>query len=183
MITKQGKGAFVNIVRKVTYQLGNPLVFLADDLNNQGIELSINNISLQPVVVSKEIAQILKLPVDNQIALEQKKLLLIDGVAGCVDITYMLSEVGQPLISAVRNKMTFSVLENNDWKIDRVEAIIECTNANLELSEYLDVSLGHPLLVYRHTAYSKDNLVLVHGQSISRGDRFCYSVNQSRAAN
>ena len=74
--------------------------------------------------------------------------------------------------------MTFPILERHNWKINRVAAIIECTNANLELSEYLDVPLSHPLLVYRHTVYTTNNRPIVHKETISRGDRFCYAVNQ-----
>ena len=106
--------------------------------------------------------------------------MLIDNVPGCIDITYILPNIGQKLATELKQEMTFPVLERNNFKIERVEAIIECTNANLELSEYLDVSLGHPLLVYRHTAYTYQNRPLVYGESISRGDRFCYSVSQNR---
>jgi GntR family transcriptional regulator len=82
------------------------------------------------------------------------------------------------LAAELQQNMTFPVLEANNIPVERVEAIIECTNANLELSEYLDVPLGHPLLVYRHTAYTTNNRPVVHGESISRGDRFCYAVSQ-----
>ncbi len=180
VITYQGKGVFVTEKRKVAYTLSNPLTFLEDDLAGQGIELSLENISFELVTVSEEVQKILQLPPSNPTAYLQKKLLLIDRVAGCVDITYILPKIGQKLAKELQHNMTFPVLEQNDFKIERVEAIIECTNANLELSQYLDVPLGHPLLVYRHTAYTEQNLPLVHGESISRGDRFCYSVSQQR---
>ncbi|MDJ0745085.1 MAG: GntR family transcriptional regulator [Xenococcaceae cyanobacterium MO_167.B27] len=181
VITYQGKGVFVTEKRKVAYTLSNPLTFLEDDLAGQGIELSLENISFELVTVSEEVQKILQLPASNPTACLQKKLLLIDRVAGCVDITYILPKIGQKLAKELQQNMTFPVLEQNDFKIERVEAIIECTNANLELSQYLDVPLGHPLLVYRHTAYTEQNRPLVHGESISRGDRFCYSVTQQRS--
>ena len=174
--THQGKGAFVTHKRKVIYTLSSPLTFLQDDLVSQGIELSIQNIVYKAVTPSSQIRKILQLDDRKSIAYLQKKLLLADNEPGCVDITYILPEIGQQLESELRQNMTFPVLERHNWKIDRVNAVIECTNANLELSEYLDVPLGHPLLVYRHTAYSNDRPI-VHGESISRGDRFCYSVN------
>ncbi|MGF1589860.1 MAG: GntR family transcriptional regulator [Pleurocapsa sp.] len=175
--THQGKGAFVTQKRKVIYTLSNPLTFLEDDLSNQGIELSLQNITFEPVTAPKEVQAMLQLPLDNPTAYLQKKILLADQEPGCVDITYILPEIGHQLESELKQNMTFPILERHNWKIDQVKAIIECTNANLELSEYLDVPLGHPLLVYRHTAYS-NNRPVVHGESISRGDRFCYSVNQ-----
>jgi GntR family transcriptional regulator len=72
--------------------------------------------------------------------------------------------------------MTFSTLERNNIVIKKVEAVLECTPADYEMSQYLDVPLGHPLLVYRHTAYTEGNRPIVCGESISRGDRFCYCV-------
>jgi GntR family transcriptional regulator len=178
VITHQGKGVFITENRKVTYS--NPLRFLADDLANQGIELSLQNIVFQPVTVSADIQTILKLDNHQPTAYLQKKLLLINDIPGCVDITYILPDIAQKLADELQQNMTFSVLEANNLPIERVDAIIECTNANLELSKYLDVPLGHPLLVYRHTAYTTNNRPVVHGESISRGDRFCYSVSQYR---
>ena len=174
--TYQGKGAFVNQKHKVIYTLSSPLTFLQDDLGSQGIELSIQNIVYEPVTPPSQIRKILQLPNNKPIAYLQKKLLLADNEPGCVDITYTLPKIGRQLELELKQNMTFSVLERHGWKIDRVNAVIECTNANLELSEHLDVPLGHPLLVYRHTAYS-NNCPIVHGESISRGDRFCYSVD------
>jgi GntR family transcriptional regulator len=181
VISYQGKGVFVTERRKVAYTLANPLIFLEDDLGRQGIELSLQNIIFEPVTVSEEVQKILQLPSNNPTAYLQKKLLLIDKVPGCVDITYILPNIGEKLATELKQNMTFPVLEQNDFKIERVEAIIECTNANLELSEYLDVPLGHALLVYRHTAYTTQNRPVVHGESISRGDRFCYSVSHEIA--
>jgi GntR family transcriptional regulator len=180
VITHQGKGVFVTEKRKVAYTLSNPLTFLEDDLANQGIKLSLQNIVFKPVKVSADIRANLQLPVNKPTAYLQKKLLLINNVPGCVDITYILPDIAQKLAAELQQKMTFPVLEANNLPIERVDAIIECTNANLELSEYLDVPLGHPLLVYHYTAYTANNRSLVHGESISRGDRFCYSVSQYR---
>ena len=176
--TYQGKGAFVSEQRKVTYTLSNPLMFLQDDLQNKGIKLSLQNIVFEIVTASTEVQKILQLSPNNPTVYLQKKLLITDNVPGGVDITYILPELGQKFATELKQNMTFPILERNNYHIDRVAAIIECTNANLELSEYLDVPLGHPLLVYRHTAYTTHNRPIVHGETISRGDRFCYAVNQ-----
>lgn len=176
--THQGKGAFVTQKSKVVYTLSNPLTFLEDDLTNKGIELSLQNIIFELVTAPTEVQKILQLPANNPTAYLQKKLLITDKIPGGVDVTYILPEIGQKLATELKQNMSFPILEQNNWQIKRVAAIIECTNANLELSEYLDVPLGHPLLVYRHTAYTTGDRPIVHGETISRGDRFCYSVNQ-----
>jgi GntR family transcriptional regulator len=180
VITYQGKGVFVTEKRQVTYTLSNPLTFLAEDLARQGIELSVQNITFEPVTAPTEVQSILQLSSTNPTAYLQKKLLSIDTIAGCVDITYILPDIGEKLAAELSHNMTFPVLEKNNLTIERVDAIIECTNANLELSEYLEVPLGHPLLVYRHTAYTTNNRPLLCGKSISRGDRFCYFISQYR---
>jgi GntR family transcriptional regulator len=176
--THQGKGAYITQKDKVVYTLSNPLKFLENDLADRGIDLSLKNIIFELVSAPKEVQKILQLPADQPTAYRQKKLLLMDRQPGGVDITYILPEIGRQLAPELIQNMTFPVLERNNYPIEYVAAMIECTNANLELSEYLDVPLGHPLLVYRHTAYTTDDRPIVHGETVSRGDRFCYSVNQ-----
>ncbi|MEM8832386.1 MAG: GntR family transcriptional regulator [Cyanobacteria bacterium P01_G01_bin.19] len=176
--THQGKGVFVSEQRKVAYNLANPLTFLERDLQAKGISLSLQNLVFELVTPPPEVRAILNLPSRNPTAYLQKKLLLTDSVVGGMDITYILPELGSKLATELKANMTFPVLEQHNYKIDRVTAIIECTNANLELSKYLTVPLGHPLLVYRHTAYATNNRAVLHGETISRGDRFCYSVEQ-----
>ena len=180
VITHQGKGVFVSEQKKVAYNLANPLTFLERDLQAKGISLSLQNLVFERVTPPPEVRAILNLPSSNPTAYLQKKLLLTDSVAGGMDITYILPELGVELATELKENMTFPVLERHNHKVDRVSAIIECTNANLELSEYLAVPLGHPLLVYRHTAYTTNNRAVLHGETISRGDRFCYSVEQRR---
>lgn len=178
--THQGKGVFVSEQRKVAYNLANPLTFLERDLEAKGISLSLQNLVFELVTPPAEVKAILNLPSRNPTAYLQKKLLLTDSVVGGMDITYILPELGSKLATELKANMTFPVLEQNNYRIDRLTAIIECTNANLELSKYLAVPLGHPLLVYRHTAYTTDNRAVLHGETISIGDRFCYSVEQRR---
>ena len=177
--THQGKGAFVTQQKKVAYTISNPLTFLEKDLQTKGIELSLQNLVFELIIPPKKVQTILNLPPSNPKAYLQKKLLLTDNVVGGVDITYVLPEIGNKLAPELQENMTFPVLERHGYKIKRVAAIIECTNADLELSKYLEVPLGHPLLVYRHTAYTSNDRVILHGATISRGDRFCYSVEQN----
>lgn len=176
----QGKGVLVTEGRKVTYSLTNPLIFLEEDMQLQGITFSIRNLTFELVNAPSEVQQILKLPKDQPTAYFQKKLLLMNGVPGGIDISYVLPDVGQALIQDLQQRMTFPVLEEHGVPIERIEAILECTTATYEIGQYLDVPLGHPLIVYRHTAYTDNDRPVVHGESISRADRFCYSVTVIR---
>ena len=78
--------------------------------------------------------------------------------------------------------MTFPVLEENAIAIERIEATIECTHADYEMSGHLEVPLGQPLIVYRYTAYSNPDKPILQGETISRADRFCYALTVKRSA-
>ncbi|PSB55709.1 GntR family transcriptional regulator [Chamaesiphon polymorphus] len=169
---KRGKGVFVATQQKVTYSLSNPMVFLEADLDRQGVKVGIQTLVFEAVAVPSEVAAILKC----SIVYLQKKILLFNGIPGCVDVTYILPKLGAAYESELRQHMTFTTLERHGIEIDKIDATISCTQADYETSAQLEVTLGHPLIVYRHTAYNQDNCAIVHGESISRGDRFCYSA-------
>ncbi|MGB0564627.1 MAG: GntR family transcriptional regulator [Spirulinaceae cyanobacterium] len=174
-IAHQGKGVFVTERRKAIYTITNPGLFLTEDLANQGIHVTLETITFERVTPPERVQQILQLPTEQ--AYLQKKLLYMDRVPGCVDVTYVLPEIGEVLAAELQHNMTFPTLEQHQIPIERVEAMIECQNADPELSDYLQVPLGHSLLVYRHTAYTTGDRPVLHGDSISRGDRFCYAVS------
>ncbi|MGF1479670.1 MAG: GntR family transcriptional regulator [Cyanophyceae cyanobacterium] len=176
-IAYQGKGVYVTDRHKAVYNLSNPGLFLADDLANQGIQFALSTVSFELVTPPQSTCKLLQLPAHQPTAYLQKKLLLMEQIPSGVDITYILPEIGAALAEELKQQMTFPTLEQNNIVIERVEAMIECRNADREMSEYLEVPLGHSLLVYRHTAYTVNNQPVVHGETISRGDRFCYSIN------
>jgi GntR family transcriptional regulator len=180
--SRQGKGVFVAQHQKVTYSLSNPLIFLEEDMARQGIQFATRNLVFKLVTVPQDVQQMLKLPPQKNTAYLQKKVLLMNGVPGGMDITYILPELGKAFAKDLKRQMTFPTLEQNGILIERIDAILECTHADREVSQYLDVPIGHPLIVYRHTAYTQGDRPVVHGESISRADRFCYSVTVQKTA-
>ncbi|NEO87503.1 MAG: GntR family transcriptional regulator [Spirulina sp. SIO3F2] len=180
-IAHQGKGVFVTERRKAVYTLTSPGLFVAEDLQNQGIALTVKTLIFEQVTPPQSVQQLLQLPSAEPTAYLQKKILLMEQVPGCMDITYVLPEIGELLASALQHQMTFPVLERHNIPIERVEAMIECQNADPELSQQLQVPLGHSLLTYHHTAYTTGDRPVLHGASISRGDRFCYAVSLNHA--
>jgi GntR family transcriptional regulator len=169
---RRGKGGFVSFQQKVTYSLSSPLTLLDEDIARQGVEITVKTLIFESAPAPIEVQEILK----SSIAYLQKKVLLFNGIPGCVDITYILPKFGEAYEKDLRQQMTFTTLEKHGVNIEKIDAVIECTQANYETSEQLEVPLGHPLIVYQHTAYTRGNCSIVHGKSISRGDRFCYSV-------
>ena len=116
----------------------------------------------------------------SSIAYLQKKVLLFNGIPSCVDITYILPKLAEAYAAELCEQMTFTTLAQHGISIKKIDTLIECTQADYETSVQLEVMLGHPLIVYRHTAYRDHNYPIVHGETLSRGDRFCYSIQVQR---
>lgn len=176
---QQGKGVFVTAQKKVAYSLSSPLVFLEQDIVQKGIKFSFENLTFRKVRPTREIQKILRLA-EPPTAYLQKKLLRMDGAAGAVDSSYILPELGQEFTAQLKRQMTFPTLEANGIIIERIDAVIECTRATYEIADYLEVPLGQPLIVYRYTAFATGNQPILHGETISRADRFCYSLSTQR---
>lgn len=175
-IAYRGKGVFVTPQKKVTYSLSSPLVFLEEDMTRQGVAFSFENLTFELVLIPTEVAVELGIPQKSEVYL-QKKLLRMDGAAGAVDVSYLIAELGQRFGSQLKSQMTFPTLTQNGIFLDRLDATIECTHADYDLSTHLEVPLGHALMIYRYTAYSRDQQPLLHGATISRADRFGYSLS------
>lgn len=176
VVARRGKGVFVKEQQKVTYSLSSPLVFFEEDVARQGVTSSLHNLVFESVFAPEKVRQILKLPPQKTDVYLQKKLLLLNESPAAVDVTYILFDLGRKFADELQHRMTFPVLEQNGVVIERIEATLECTHANYEMSDYLQVPIGHPLLVYCYTAYTQKNQQIVWGEAFSRGDRLCYSV-------
>ena len=175
VVVQQGKGVFVTSQQKVTHSLSSSLLLEAN-LAQQDVSIAVQTLVFELVTVPVEVAQVL----GSSIAYFQKKVLLFNGVPGCVDITYILPDLGKTHAKDLKQKLTLAVLETHGIYTEKIDAVIECTQADDETSEQLEVPLGHPLIVYQHTAYTTGNCAILHGRSISRGDRLCYSVQIER---
>ncbi|MGB3615146.1 MAG: GntR family transcriptional regulator [Elainellaceae cyanobacterium] len=175
----QGKGVFVASQQKVTYSLSNPLVFLEADMARQGVRFTFSNLAFEAIAASKEVQQMLCLTSEHKVY-RQKKLLFMDGAAGAIDVSYILPELGRRFAAALTCQMTFPTLEANNVSIEAIDSTIECTHANYETSQHLEVPLGHPLIVYRYTAYGNGGQPTVYGETTSRADRFCYALSTQR---
>lgn len=175
----RGRGVFVTPQQKVAYSLSSPLVFLAEDLANQGITVTFDNLSFRKVLPPTTVQTSLQL--DSKVSVYfQKKRLLMDGAAGAIDMSYILLELGQQYASEFQQQMTFPTLEAKGIVINHIDAVIECTHADYEMAGQLEVPLGQPLIVYRYTAYIEPDQPILQGQTISRADRFCYALSTKR---
>lgn len=177
--SQQGKGVFVTPQKKVAYSLASPLIFLEQDLARKGIQFTFKSLTFRKSQAPKEVQTVLQLPSKSTVYF-QKKLLNMDGAVGAIDESYILSELGQQFGSQLKQQMTFPTLEANGIAIEQIDAVIECTHADYEMSGYLEVPLGQPLIVYRYTTYTSNQQPILYGETISRADRFCYSFSLQR---
>jgi GntR family transcriptional regulator len=176
VVSQRGKGVFVKKQRKVTYSLSSPLIFFEEDVARQGVSSSLQNLVFEWVTAPPDVQKNLQLPPKNPTVYLQKKLLLLDNIPAAVDVTYILPDLGEAFADDLQRRMTFPTLEQNGVAITRIEATLECTHADRETSHYLNVPLGHPLLVYCYTAYTHNDQAIVWGEALSRGDCLGYSV-------
>ncbi|PSN15172.1 GntR family transcriptional regulator [filamentous cyanobacterium CCT1] len=180
-IAYRGKGVFVTPQKKVTYSLSSPLVFLEQDMARQGVAFSFENLEFEPVAAPRDVAAALEIGKASPVYL-QKKLFRMDGAAGAVDVSYLIADLGERFAPLLEQQMTFPTLAQHGIPIDCLDAVIECTHADYDLSGYLEVPLGHALMVYRYTAYSSNQQPVLYGSTISRADRFCYSLSTRAGA-
>jgi GntR family transcriptional regulator len=182
IVSRHGKGAFVKEQQRVVYSLSSPFILFDEDMARQGLKNSIKNLVFQPVQASERVRQVFDLCDRNSLVYWQKKLFSIEDVAVAMDVTYILSELGKEYASELKQKMTFSVLEQHGIPIERLDTTIYCRQADYETSQYLELTLGSPLLVYSYTAYTTYNKPIVYGKTLSCGDRLCYSVTLTQGA-
>jgi GntR family transcriptional regulator len=176
VISQRGKGVFVKAQQKVTRSLANPLIFFDEDMARQGVSASIHSLSFQVLQAPDEVRQKLKLPATVKEIFCQKKVILTDQTPVAVDITYIPLEIGKAFAKELQSSLIYPTLDQRGVSIERVETTLECTHATHEISEHLDIPLGAPLLVNRYTTYTSQDQPIICGETISRGDRLCYSV-------
>lgn len=175
VISRRGKGVFVKEQQKVTRSLSNPLIFFDEDMARQSATASIQSLSFELLQPPLDVRQKLKLSVDVEEIYCQKKVILTDQIPVAVDITYIPLGIGKAFAKELQSSLIYPTLDKNGISIERVETTLECTHATHDISEHLDIPLGAPLLVNRYTTYSQ-NQPIICGETLSRGDRLCYSV-------
>jgi GntR family transcriptional regulator len=176
VICHRGKGVFVKEHKKVTRSLSNPLIFFDEDMTRQGVTSSIKSLCFDITEPSVRVLQKLKLSPDTRRIYCQKKIILTDNIPVAVDITYIRFDLGERFADELQSSLIYPTLDNNGVSVERVETILECTHSTHEVSKYLDIPLGAPLLVNGYVAYTIGEEPIICGETLSRADRLCYSV-------
>jgi len=180
VVSHRGKGVFVKDQKKVTRSLSNPLVFFDEDMARQEVTSSIKSLCFDILEPSPVVRRKLNLLTNVNRVYYQEKIILTDNIPVAIDCTYIRFDLGESFADELQSSLIYPTLDRNGILVERVETILECTHATCELSEYLEITLGAPLLVNRYVAYTSASQPIICGETISRADRLCYSVVLNR---
>ncbi|MBD2103613.1 GntR family transcriptional regulator [Leptolyngbya sp. FACHB-261] len=176
---EQGRGVFVQETRKVRRSLAAHLRFFEDEMRSRGIAPGIKSISYERIASSPWVASSLQLSPGATVYC-QTKIILADGLPIAIDVTYLPELVGGQLAEELQTQFVYPTLENHRISVERVHLVLECTPADPQTARHLEVEVGASLLVARYTAYTVDDYPLICGETLSRADRYSYSIDLLR---
>lgn len=174
--SQHGKGVFVTERRRAIYSLSSPFILFNEDIERQGLTMTVKTLVFKAVTPSDAVRKTLDLSPEIDRVYLQKKFCLINQVTAALDITYIVPDLGQALAEELKQNMTFPILEAHGISIDRIEAILSSRQADSEIATVLELSLGSPILVYEHIAYTSNDRPILCGETLSSGDRLSYSI-------
>lgn len=179
--TQQGKGIFVTERHKISFSMSNPLMYFDAALKCQGYIGRVHSLRFQLIKPSAEIARKLHLTEANAQVYWQEKIIYADESPIALDIAYFPETIGGSLADKLQQGFTYSTLALNSIQLKAAEVRLESVPATYELSEYLAVPLGMPLLVFNYVAYQDQRVPTVCGKTLSRSDWTCYTAEIERA--
>ncbi|MEM9153718.1 MAG: GntR family transcriptional regulator [Cyanobacteria bacterium P01_F01_bin.33] len=173
--TQQGKGIFVSDRNKINFSMSNPLMRFDIALQQQGYVGHVHSLRFQLVNTPADIARKLQLSPPTAQMYWQEKIIYADETPIALDISYFPESVGQSLADRLQQGFTYSTLVTNGIKLNAAEVSLESIPATYELSEYLAIPLGMPLLAFNYLAFEGSDRPIVCGKTLSRSDWTCYS--------
>ncbi|MEM9006281.1 MAG: GntR family transcriptional regulator [Cyanobacteria bacterium P01_F01_bin.86] len=173
--TQQGKGIFVSSHHKIRFSMSNPLMHFDAAIKQQGYTAHVHSLRFQRIEAPVEVIHKLQLPKDSPQVYWQEKIVYADECPIALDVSYFPEAIGQALSEQLLQGLPYSVLTQNGIELTAAEVRLESTPATYELSEYLAIPLGMPLLVFNYLAYSKQRKPATCGKTLSRSDWTCYT--------
>ncbi|MGF1457817.1 MAG: GntR family transcriptional regulator [Leptolyngbyaceae cyanobacterium] len=173
--TQQGKGIFVTEQHKISFSMSNPLMYFDAALKQQGYVGSVQSLRFQLTRPLPEVQQQLRLG-DRTKVFWQEKIYYADETPIALDITYYPEAIGEALGDELQRGFTYSTLVDRGIHLNGAKVSLESIPASYELSEYLAIPLGMPLLVFNYVAFRADQVPVVCGKTLSRSDWTCYTA-------
>ncbi|MEO0490236.1 MAG: GntR family transcriptional regulator [Cyanobacteria bacterium P01_A01_bin.123] len=173
--TQQGKGIFVSDRRKISFPMSNPLMQFDVVLREQGYAGRIHSLRFQLTSAPADVACKLKLPSQTAQVYWQEKIIYADDAPIGLEVDYFPEALGHSLTDQLQQGFTYSTLAMNGMTLNAAKVSLESVPANYELSEYLAVPLGMPLLVFNYVMYWGKHAPAFCGKTLFRSDWTCYT--------
>ena len=181
--TQRGRGIFVSEPHKISFSMANPLMYFDAALKRQGYTGRVQSLRFQLIPAPGEVARKLELGATSPVYW-QEKIIYADDTPIALDIAYYPEATGAALAEPLQQGFTYSTLVRHGIHLNAARVSLESTPATYELSEYLAVPLGMPLLVFNYVAYQGDGRggpaenrqPAVCGKTLSRSDWTCYTA-------
>lgn len=174
--TQRGRGIFVTQQHKISFSMSNPLAFFDLALKQQGYEGRVQPLRFQLTQPTIEVARKLHLTPKTAEVYEQEKIYYADDTPIALDIVYYPKATGAALGDQLQQGFTYSTLVRHGILLNAATVSLNSIPATYELSDYLSVPLGMPLLVFNYVAYYGDRQPAVCGKTLSRSDWTCYTA-------
>ncbi len=174
--TQQGKGIFVTEQHKITFSMSNPLMSFDAALKQQGYQGRVHSLRFQRAQASPDVRHRLQLAPDSTDVYWQEKIIYADESPIALDVVYYPEKIGEAYSVLLQAGFTYSTLLSNGIDLNAAKVTLESMPATYELSEYLAVPLGMPLLVFNYIAYQGQYQPVVCGKTLSRSDWTCYTA-------
>ncbi|NEQ54156.1 MAG: GntR family transcriptional regulator [Leptolyngbya sp. SIO3F4] len=173
--SQRGKGSFVSGHQKINISIANPLTHFDIALQEQGYTGHIKPLRYEPIQANSEVASILKISPETTVYC-QEKIIYADDIPIALEIDYFPETIGSSLAEPLQQKFTYSTLDANGIRLNAGKVSLGSTPATYELSEYLCIPLGMPLLVFDFVVYwGEERQPAVCGKVLSRSDWTCYT--------
>jgi GntR family transcriptional regulator len=174
--TQHGKGIFVTEKHKISFSMSNPLMYFDAVLKQQGYVGAVHSLRFQLSPPPGDVVNKLQLTGTSTQVYWQEKIYYADQTPIALDISYYPKTIGQALSDKLQQGFTYSTLVAGGITLRGAKVSLESVPATYELSEYLAVPLGMPLLVFNYVAHQGDLQPVVCGKTLSRSDWTCYTA-------
>ncbi|MBS4021380.1 MAG: GntR family transcriptional regulator [Dethiobacter sp.] len=179
LVRRSGKGTFVNFK---LHQGLKELKSLFEVLVNQGINCTIEELSIKAIKPSKELSQKLLLKNNNNKVLSIERKFLVDkSPIAYSHIFIPFERIGSTNASYFEKQSSYLVLENiYRVKIQRAKQLISAVNASSYIANQLSITKGDPVLFVTRVAYDQDNQPIEYLEQYYRSDRFSFEIEMPR---
>jgi GntR family transcriptional regulator len=170
----RGKGTVVSY-EKVNENI-NKIISLSEELKMKGISFTTKYCQMTLEKANKQAAQNLKLH-EGEEAYKLARLRYVKNSPFVYTVTYLGKKLNLSLNSEEYQNSLYKLLEDKyDIKVSNGKDTFESVGASEEVSKYLGITIGEPILKRTRITYDQYGGIIEYTLCYYRGDRFKYTV-------